>query len=186
MGHFTTWVNLQAHLHARPTVLIARGFLGTEHLRKRELKSVRILLKNHSSSLQQSLSEINALTKSKSRSIASQITNPAYRKTYLVVISPNSYQRLTTSNIRSSWSRFKLSSKSLLQPLESHIWPLYAPIDMQNLPKSKLGQVVVRSNMLRITPLTHWRSYLVINCPNVHEKLTKSEIRYVIVCPNLG
>ena len=47
---------------------------------------------------------------------------------------------------------------------------------MKSLPKSKLGQVVVGSNMLRITHLVH-RSYLVITCPNVHEKLTKSEIR---------
>ena len=58
--------------------------------------------------------ENHTLTKSKSRSIVSQITNLAYRKTYLVVISPNAYQKLTTSNIRSSWSRFKHCSKSLL------------------------------------------------------------------------
>ena len=48
---------------------------------------------------------------------------------------------------------------------------------MKSLPKSKLGQVVVGSNMLRITHLAHRRSYLVITCPNLHEKLTKSEIR---------
>ena len=119
MGHFKTCVNLQAHLQAHPTVLLARGFLDTEHLRKRELKSVRILLKKiihlaSSSHIWSLCAEIHALTKSKSRSIASQITNPAYRKTYLVVISPNAYHRLTTSNIRSSWSRFKLCSKSRL------------------------------------------------------------------------
>ena len=106
MGHFTTWVNLQAHLQAHPTVLLARGFLDTEHLRKRELKSVRILLKiihlASSSHIWSLCAEIHAMTKSKSISIASQITNPAYRKTNLVVISPNSYQRLTTSSIRSS------------------------------------------------------------------------------------
>ena len=67
MGHFTTWVNLQAHLQAHPTVLLAGGFLDTEHLRKRELKSVRILLNSHIWSL---CAEIHALTKSKNRSIA--------------------------------------------------------------------------------------------------------------------
>ena len=41
------------------------------------------------------------LTKSKSRSIiASQITNLASRKSYLVIILPNSYQKLTKSKIR--------------------------------------------------------------------------------------
>ena len=118
VGHFTTWVNLQAHLQAHPTVLLERGFLDTEHLRKREIKSVRILLKiihlASSSHIWSLCAEHHTLTKSKSRSIVSQITNLAYRKTYLVVISPNAYQKLTTSNIRSSWSRFKHCSKSLL------------------------------------------------------------------------
>ena len=40
---------------------------------------------------------------------------------------------------------------------------------MKSLPKSKLDQVVVGSNMLRITHLAHRRSYLVITCPNLHE-----------------
>ena len=39
---------------------------------------------------------------------------------------------------------------------------------MKSWPKVKLGQVQVGSNI---------KSYLVIICPNSHEKLTKSEIR---------
>ena len=44
---------------------------------------------------------------------------------------------------------------------------------MKSWPKVKLGQVQVGS----ITHLAHRKSYLVIICPNAHEKLTKSEIR---------
>ena len=42
---------------------------------------------------------------------------------------------------------------------------------MKSWPKVKLGQVQVGSNIAQ----NH--SYLVIICPNSHEKLTKSEIR---------
>ena len=44
----------------------------------------------------------------------------------------------------------------------------------------KLGQVQVGSNIAqndRITHLAHRKSYLVIGCPNSHEKLTKSVFR---------
>ena len=45
----------------------------------------------------------------------------------------------------------------------------------------KLGQVQVGSNqMLRITRLAHRKSYLVIICPNLHEKLTKIEIWFYL------
>ena len=46
---------------------------------------------------------------------------------------------------------------------------------MKSLPKVKLGQVQVGSNIAQ--NLAHRKSYLVIICPNSHEKLTKSEIR---------
>ena len=59
---------------------------------------------------------------------------------------------------------------------------------MKSWPNVKLGKVQVGSNiakrdlksaqtLLRITHLAHRKSYLVIICPNSHEKLTKSEIR---------
>ena len=41
---------------------------------------------------------------------------------------------------------------------------------MKSWPKVKLGQVQVGSKLLRITHLVHRKSYLVIICPNSHEK----------------
>ena len=81
-------------------------------------------------------------------SIASKITNLASRKTYLVIILPNSYQKLTKSKIRSSWCRFEHCSKPLISALGHYlIWSLFASIQMKNWPKSKLGQVGVGSNI---------------------------------------
>ena len=89
----------------------------------------------------------------KSRSIASQITNLASRKTYLVIILPNSYQKLTKSKIRSSWSGFEHCSKSL------------------NLSSRKSYLVIISFFYL---PKFTTKSYLVIICPNSSNKLTKS------------
>ena len=144
------------------------------------------------------------------------MTHLAHRKSYLVIICPNSHEKLTKSEINSNSSRFEHCSESLIWPIESHIWSLFAPIHMKIWPKVKLGQVQVGSNiaqnhssspyevisghylpqftwkvdqkwnyvtfksvrtLLRITHLAHRKSYLVIICPNSHEKLTKSEIR---------
>ena len=44
---------------------------------------------------------------------------------------------------------FKHCSKSLIWPLGSHIWSLFALIHMQIWPKSKLGQVVVGLNIIQ-------------------------------------
>ena len=52
--------------------------------------------------------------------------------------------------------------------LGSHIWSLFAPIHMQSLPKSKIDQIEVGSNIAQNHSL-----YLVIICPNSHAKLTK-------------
>ena len=49
---------------------------------------------------------------------------------------------------------------------------------MKSWPKVKLGQVQVGSNIAQNhLYIAHRKSYLVIICPNSHEKLTKSEIR---------
>ena len=40
--------------------------------------------------------------------------------------------------------------------------------------------------MLRITRLAHRRSYMIITYANSHEKLTKTEIRLVIIWSNYG
>ena len=80
------------------------NFLATENWPKIKLRSDQILLiiihlasGSHIWSL---FAQNDMLTKSKSRSIASPITNLASRKSYLVIILPNSYQKLTKSKIR--------------------------------------------------------------------------------------
>ena len=92
----------------RPIGLIAPPFkiyfLATENWAKMKLKLVCILQKIiHLASgchIWSFFAQNHMLTKSKSRSIASQITNLASRKSYLVIILPNSYQKLTKSKIR--------------------------------------------------------------------------------------
>ena len=67
-----------------------------------------------------------------------RITLLVHWKSYLIIICPNSHDKFTKSEIRSSWSRFKHCSESLVQPIGSHIWSLFAPIYMTSLPKVKL------------------------------------------------
>ena len=94
----------------RPIGLIAPpfkiNFLATENWPKIKLKSVRILRKiihlASGSHIWSFFAQNHMLTKIKIRLIASQITNLASRKSYLLIILPNSYQKLTTSKIRSS------------------------------------------------------------------------------------
>ena len=61
-----------------------------------------------------------------------RITHLAHRKSYLVIICPNSHEKLTKSEIRSSSSRFEHCSESLIQPIGSHIWSLFVPIHMKS------------------------------------------------------
>ena len=48
--------------------------------------------------------------------IAQNHSSSSYIKSYLVIICPNSYEKLTKSEIRSSWSQFEHCSKSLVKP----------------------------------------------------------------------
>ena len=48
-------------------------------------------------------------------------------------------QKLSKINIRSSWSRFKHCSESLIYPLWSHTHSLFALFHMESWPKVKLG-----------------------------------------------
>ena len=59
----------------------------------------------------------------------------------MVIISLNSYDKLTKIKIMSIWSRFDYCSKSLLEPLENHIWPLFVSIHLTSWPNVKSGQV---------------------------------------------
>ena len=59
------------------------------------------------------------------------ITRLAPRKSYLINICPNSHANVTKTEIKSSWSRFEHFSELLVWPLESHMWSLFAPINMK-------------------------------------------------------
>ena len=143
-----------------------------------KLKSVQILLKiihlASGSHIWSFFAQHHMLTKSKSRSIACQFTNQASRKSYLIL--PNSYQQLTKSKIRSSWSRFKHCQNHLFSPQEvicdHYMSQFMSKVDQKrNWVKLKSVQT-----LLRITCLANRKSYVVIIYANACEKLTKSEI----------
>ena len=106
-------------------------------------------------------------------------TSLTHRKSYLIIIYPNSHERLTKSEIRSSWTRLEYCSESLLvhvyrkSDLVIHYLPQFIWKVNQRLIYVKLESILT---LLRITHLAHRKSYLLIICPNSHEKLTKSEI----------
>ena len=83
------------YLNNRPVSMIAPpfiiGFLATENLPKVKLVQVEI-----------------------SSNIAQKSLIIVSRKSYLVITCPNSYEKFTKSEIRSSWSRFEHCSKSLV------------------------------------------------------------------------
>ena len=76
-----------------------------------------------------------------------QNTHLAHMKSYLVIIFPTSHKMFIKSEIRSSSSRFEHCSESLIQPIGSHIWSLFAPIHKKSIPKVKLEQVQVGSDI---------------------------------------
>ena len=76
-----------------------------------------------------------------------RITRLAHRKSYLLIYLPNSDATLTKGEIMTSWSRFKHCSESLVLSIGSHIWSLFTTIHIQSLPKVKLGEVEVGSNI---------------------------------------
>ena len=113
------------------------------------------------------------LTKSKSRSIANKITNLASRKSYLVIILPNSYQKLTKSKIRSLESVQTLLRIICLAHRKSII--IWAN-SCQKLTKSKIRWSWESvQTLLRMACLANRKSYVVIIYANACEKLTKSE-----------
>ena len=161
------------------------NFLATENWPKMKLKFVRILLKIihlvSGSHIWSFFAQNHMLTKRKSRSIASQITNIASRKSYLVIILPNSYQKLTKSKIRSSWSRFKHRSET--EVLCGHyICQLMWKVD-QNRNWVKLKSV---QTLLRIACLADRKSYVIIICVISVKSLPKEKFCQVKVGSNIA
>ena len=106
-----------------------------------------------------------------------RITCLVHRKSYLVTTDPNSHAKLTKCEIRQSWSRFEHCSESLICSLQKVISGHYLPqFTWQVNEKWNLVKLQLIQTLVRITRLVHRKSYLVIICPNSHEKLTKSEI----------
>ena len=66
---------------------------------------------------------------------------------HIIIIWANSCQKLTKSEIGSSWSRFKHCSEWLVQPIGSHMWSLYMPMHVKSWPKVKMYQAEVGSNI---------------------------------------
>ena len=73
-------------------------------------------------------------------------------------------------------SQFKHCSKSLIWPLGSHSWSLFAQIHMKSLPKVNQVKLELIQTLLKIIHLASITSYMVIICPNSHDKLTKIKI----------
>ena len=87
-----------------------------------------------------------------------KITYLTSRKSYLVIICPNSYDKLTKSKLGQD-------GVSSFNPLEA-ISANYLPQFTENWPKVKLDQVGVNSNFAQNHSLAHRKSYLLIICPN--------------------
>ena len=86
-----------------------------------------------------------------------RITHLAHRKSYLVIISPNTHEKCHyLPHFTWKVKLGKVGVCSNITPIGSHIWPLLAPIHMRSWPNMKLGQIIG---------------------PNSHEKLTQYKIR---------
>ena len=57
---------------------------------------------------------------------------------YLVMLLVQVHEKYMKNDNRSSWSRFEHCSKSIIWPLVSLIWSLFAQIHRKNWPKSKI------------------------------------------------
>ena len=67
-----------------------------------------------------------------------------------------SHEKLARSEIWSSSSRFEHCSESLIWPIGSHSWSLFAPIHMKSWPRVKLGQIQVGSNITQNHSSSPW------------------------------
>ena len=116
-----------------------------------------------------------------------KITHLASRKSYLLLICPNSYKTFTKSEIRSSLSRFEHCSKSCIKPNRKSYLVIILPNSPEKLTKSNIRSSWSRFKQCSISfalPLGS-HSYLLLIDPSSHEKLLKSEIRYQIYSSSL-
>ena len=70
-----------------------------------------------------------------------------------------------------------------LDHIGSHIWSLFAPIHMQSWPKWNYVKLKSVRTFIKITRLAYKKLYLAIIGPNSLEKLTKHEIRSLLLAP---
>ena len=99
-----------------------------------------------------------------------RITRITHRKSCLIIISPNSPENLTNSEIRSSWIRLEHCSESLLVYRKSYL-VIICPNSHEKLTKSEIRfKLESVRTLLGNTPLAPRKSYLLI-CPISYEKL---------------
>ena len=115
-------------------------------------------------------------------------THLASKKSYLVIIGPNSYAKLTKGETGYIGVGSNIAQNHSFSPLGIHIWSLLAPIHMKSWPKWKLGKVGVGSNIAQ----NHSSSlYEVISVHYLPKKVDKKSLcvpiwgYLLLFCPNI-
>ena len=169
------------HIYINIYIYITFSNWKEEKFKLGQVASGSNIAQNHSSSIQEAISghylpkftlKVDQkwnYVKLESVQTLLRITRLAHRKSYLIIISPNSLENLVKSKIRSNWSLF--------WPIWNHIWSLFASIHMQSWPKVKLYKLESVWTFLKTTHLAYMKWYLAIIDPNSHDKFTKYEIR---------
>ena len=106
-----------------------------------------------------------------------KITHLVSRKSYLVIVCPNSREKWTKSEIRSSWDSVRTLLKITHLAHGKSYLVIICPNSQENLTKKwNFVKLELVPTLLTITQVAHRKSYMVIVCPNSHEKLTKIKI----------
>ena len=106
-----------------------------------------------------------------------RITHLTHRKSYLAIICPNSHEKLTKSKLGQVGVGSNIAQNHSSSPQEGisgHYLPQFIWKVDQNWNQVKLESVWT---LLKITHPASRKSYLVMFCPNSHEKFTKIEIK---------
>ena len=151
-GDFLTSINLLGqnnNLHRKINIHL----LICKKWNEVKLRSVRISLKIIHLASRKSYQIIicpNSYVGQK-RKLVGVSSNISQNESHLVIILPNSYEKLTKSEIRSNWN----CSKSLISPLESNIWLLFAPIHTHKVGVSGASKMITNRFMPNLTMLMY-------------------------------
>ena len=108
----------------------------------------------------------------------SQITTLVYyRKSYLFIIIPNAYEKLTKITLGTCY--LESVQTLLMKPIiGSHIWSLFAPIYMT---RGICGHYCATLHEIHLK-----NSYMVIICAKSYQKLTKAKLGLIEVGLNIA